>query len=89
MRLPHHIAGGKQTNYDSKSVTKASDTLVQAQLPKRLMIDCSHANSGKQHHRQLLVARHVASQIADGETRIMGVMLESHLVAGPPGSVFR
>ena len=46
------------------------------------MIDCSHANSLKQHQRQLLVARHVASQIAGGETRIMGVMLESHLVAG-------
>jgi 3-deoxy-7-phosphoheptulonate synthase len=48
----------------------------------RIMIDCSHANSGKDHRRQGVVCRNAAEQIANGDRRIMGIMLESNLVAG-------
>jgi 3-deoxy-7-phosphoheptulonate synthase len=53
-----------------------------AGLPPRIMIDCSHANSNKDHTRQGLVCRDVASQIAAGNRNIFGVMLESNLVPG-------
>ena len=53
-----------------------------AKLPCRLMIDASHANSSKQHQRQIDVARDIAGQIAGGSRSVFGVMVESHLVAG-------
>ena len=56
--------------------------LEAAKLPGTLMVDCSHANSSKQHERQLVVARDIADQIASGSKRIFGVMIESHLQAG-------
>ena len=76
------LRGGKRTNFDAKSVADACMRLERSGLPPRLMIDCSHANCGKQHPRQLTAGRNIASQIAAGESRIIGVMIESHLVAG-------
>lgn len=77
------LRGGKSgPNFDATSVRQAVEGLQKAGLPPRLMIDCSHANSRKQPERQILVAHEVAAQIAGGSEAIMGVMLESHLVAG-------
>ncbi|MBU6467975.1 MAG: 3-deoxy-7-phosphoheptulonate synthase AroG [Betaproteobacteria bacterium] len=76
------LRGGKSTNFDAKSVEAANAELTKAGLPAKVMIDFSHANSQKDPQRQLLVAEDVAHQIAHGEKRIMGVMVESHLVGG-------
>ncbi|HWP17592.1 MAG TPA: 3-deoxy-7-phosphoheptulonate synthase [Burkholderiaceae bacterium] len=76
------LRGGKAPNYDAASVEAACKELEAAKLPATLMVDCSHANSSKQHERQLVVARDIADQIASGSTRIFGVMIESHLQAG-------
>lgn len=77
------LRGGRSTtNYDSAAVQQACAHLEQAGLPPVVMIDCSHANSRKDHKRQSPVCRDVMSQIAAGERRIVGVMLESNLVAG-------
>jgi 3-deoxy-7-phosphoheptulonate synthase len=76
------LRGGKAPNYDAQSVAAACKDLVAAGLPPTLMVDFSHANSSKQHERQLTVARDVAAQIAGGSTSIFGVMVESHLQAG-------
>lgn len=74
--------GNGQPNYDAEHIQQAADQLAEAGLPQLMMVDCSHANSRKQHERQVLVARDIAAQIAAGETRIFGVMLESHLQPG-------
>ncbi|HEX9182195.1 MAG TPA: 3-deoxy-7-phosphoheptulonate synthase [Burkholderiales bacterium] len=76
------LRGGKNPNYDAASVAEACAELEKAKLPQRLMIDCSHANASKQFKRQLDVARDIAAQIAGGERRIIGTMVESHLVEG-------
>ena len=76
------LRGGREPNYDSENVEVAANLLQRAGLPPRLMIDFSHANSLKQHKRQLLVTQDVAGQIAAGDTRIMGAMVESHIEAG-------
>ncbi|MBX2837034.1 MAG: 3-deoxy-7-phosphoheptulonate synthase [Gammaproteobacteria bacterium] len=77
------LRGGKShTNYDAASVDDACALLQKAQLPERVMIDCSHANSRKLHQRQSYVCRDICAQISDGDTRIMGVMIESNLIAG-------
>ena len=76
------LRGGKSPNYDAQSVAAACAELAKAKLPERLMIDCSHANAAKQFKRQMDVARDVAAQIAGGERRIIGAMVESHLVEG-------
>ncbi len=76
------LRGGKQTNYDAASVDAACKELGKAGLLPRVMIDFSHANSSKKHENQMLVAQDVGAQIAGGEERIFGVMVESHLVAG-------
>jgi 3-deoxy-7-phosphoheptulonate synthase len=76
------LRGGKNPNYDAPSVAAACQELARAKLPERLMIDCSHANASKQFKRQLDVAGDIAGQIARGERRIIGVMIESHLVEG-------
>ena len=76
------LRGGKTPNYDADSVIAACNQLAAANLPATLMVDCSHANSSKQHERQLEVARSVGAQIASGSTRVFGVMVESHLLAG-------
>ena len=76
------LRGGKAPNYDAKSVENACQDLAKAGLLQSLMVDCSHANSSKQHQKQLDVAKDIADQIAQGSTRIFGVMVESHLHAG-------
>ncbi len=76
------LRGGKTPNYDAASVSAACAELKSARLPCRLMVDCSHANSSKQHQRQIDVARDIAGQIGAGQRCIFGVMVESHLVAG-------
>ncbi|MBP7648143.1 MAG: 3-deoxy-7-phosphoheptulonate synthase [Comamonas sp.] len=76
------LRGGKTPNYDASSVATACADLEKAGLPASLMVDCSHANSLKQHERQKDVAADIAAQMAAGSKRIFGVMLESHLVAG-------
>ena len=76
------LRGGKAPNYDAASVQVACDDLAKAGLAQRLMIDASHANSSKKPENQPEVCRDVGRQIAAGDTRIVGLMIESHLVAG-------
>ncbi|MGZ5776171.1 MAG: 3-deoxy-7-phosphoheptulonate synthase [Ramlibacter sp.] len=76
------LRGGKTPNYDAASVETACRELEAAKLNPRLMVDCSHANSSKQHERQLAVARDIAGQIAEGSRSVFGVMVESHLQPG-------
>ncbi|MBI2751629.1 MAG: 3-deoxy-7-phosphoheptulonate synthase [Burkholderiales bacterium] len=76
------LRGGKAPNYDAASVAAACKDLEKAKLPATLMVDCSHANSSKQHEKQVEVARDIAAQIAAGSTSVFGVMVESHLNAG-------
>ncbi|MDC0948606.1 3-deoxy-7-phosphoheptulonate synthase [Gammaproteobacteria bacterium] len=76
------LRGGLRPNYDTESVDEACDLLKAAGLPERVMIDFSHANSKKQFGRQMKVSADVARQIASGDQRIVGVMIESHLVEG-------
>jgi 3-deoxy-7-phosphoheptulonate synthase len=76
------LRGGKAPNYDAASVAAAVKDLEAAQQVPRLMIDFSHANSSKQHEKQIDVARDVAAQIAGGSKAIFGAMIESHIEAG-------
>jgi 3-deoxy-7-phosphoheptulonate synthase len=80
----HIILRGGQSgpNYDAVSVEKAATALRDAGLPGRLMVDMSHGNSGKDHRRQPIVAKEIAAQVAQGDTAIFGVMMESFLVEG-------
>jgi len=74
--------GSDGPNYDAVSVDQVAQSMQKADLKANIMIDLSHANSLKQCQRQLLVAEDVAEQIAGGDQRIMGVMIESHLKSG-------
>ena len=76
------LRGGKKPNYDAASVNSACKHLQEAGLEPKVMIDCSHANSGKDHKKQPSVCRDVAQQVAKGDQRIFGIMMESHLVGG-------
>ncbi|BDG10717.1 3-deoxy-7-phosphoheptulonate synthase AroG [Anaeromyxobacter paludicola] len=76
------LRGGTEPNYDAPSVEQACQQIARAGLAQRLMIDASHANSRKKPENQVPVCEDVARQIASGEGRIFGVMIESHLVAG-------
>jgi 3-deoxy-7-phosphoheptulonate synthase len=76
------LRGGKDPNFDQASVDAASKALAAANAPERLMIDISHANSRKDYRKQVEVGNAVAQQIAQGEKRIFGVMIESHLNGG-------
>jgi 3-deoxy-7-phosphoheptulonate synthase len=76
------LRGGKSPNYDAASVAACCDALRAAGLREQVMIDVSHGNSSKQHQRQIDVAHDVAAQIAAGDRRITGVMIESHLEEG-------
>ncbi len=76
------LRGGKAPNYAKADVDAACAQLKAAGLREQVMIDCSHANSSKQHQRQIVVAEDVAAQIAAGEARITGLMIESHLEEG-------
>jgi 3-deoxy-7-phosphoheptulonate synthase len=76
------LRGGKAPNYDAASIAAACKEIEAARLPCTLMVDCSHANSGKLHSRQVEVARDVAAQLEAGTRCIFGLMVESHLHAG-------
>ncbi|HMO51122.1 MAG TPA: 3-deoxy-7-phosphoheptulonate synthase [Kiritimatiellia bacterium] len=76
------LRGGKTPNFDAASVGAACDVLAKAGLPERLMIDCSHGNSCGDFRNQKETAVAVAAQIAGGEDRILGVMVESNLLEG-------
>jgi 3-deoxy-7-phosphoheptulonate synthase len=76
------LRGGKKPNFDAASVEAAAAELSRAGVGPRIMIDASHANSGKVPEKQPLVIADIASQIERGERRIIGTMIESHLVAG-------
>jgi 3-deoxy-7-phosphoheptulonate synthase len=76
------LRGGKAPNYDAQSVATAVKELEAGKLTPRLMVDCSHANSSKQHEKQLEVCSDIANQMAGGSSSIFGVMIESHINAG-------
>jgi 3-deoxy-7-phosphoheptulonate synthase len=76
------LRGGKAPNYDAASVGAACKELAAAGLPPTLMVDCSHANSSKQHEKQIDVARDIAAQVASGSKQVFGLMVESHLNPG-------
>ncbi|MES2688512.1 MAG: 3-deoxy-7-phosphoheptulonate synthase [Pseudomonadota bacterium] len=76
------LRGGKAPNYDAASVAAACAELSASKLPATLMVDCSHANSSKQHEKQRDVAREIATQVAGGSHHVFGLMVESHLKAG-------
>ena len=76
------LRGGKAPNYDAASVAAACKDIEAAGLPCRLMVDASHANSSKQHQKQIDVVRDVSAQLEAGTRCIFGMMIESHLHAG-------
>lgn len=78
------LRGGSRSgpNFGAEHVAQAAALLQQAGAPQAVLVDCSHANSGKRFDRQPEVAHDVAGQVAAGQSAIIGVMLESHLVAG-------
>jgi 3-deoxy-7-phosphoheptulonate synthase len=78
------LRGGKQSgpNFDAPHVRDVSGHLLKKGLAGRVMVDCSHGNSDKDHRRQPLVAASICEQLREGSDRIFGVMLESHLVEG-------
>ncbi|BBL26481.1 3-deoxy-7-phosphoheptulonate synthase [Comamonas terrigena] len=76
------LRGGKAPNYDAAHVQAACELLEKSGLRPQVMVDLSHANSSKQHRRQIDVAANVAEQVAGGDARITGVMIESHIHEG-------
>ncbi len=76
------LRGGQSPNYDSESVNTAAQMLESAGCLSRLMVDFSHANSRKQHRGQITVGADISSQLAEGENRVVGVMIESNIVEG-------
>ncbi len=76
------LRGGKEPNYDAPSVDAAGRGLADAGIPARIMIDFSHSNSSKKPEKQVDVGQDVARQVAHGDDRIFGIMVESHLKAG-------
>ncbi|ORY62265.1 uncharacterized protein BCR38DRAFT_236114 [Pseudomassariella vexata] len=74
--------GTRGTNYDAKSIGEAKEALAKSGLRQRLMVDCSHGNSLKNHKNQPKVAATLAEQISNGEQAIMGVMIESNINEG-------
>ncbi|ABA19960.1 3-deoxy-D-arabinoheptulosonate-7-phosphate synthase [Trichormus variabilis ATCC 29413] len=76
------LRGGNQPNFDSESVRQVEEKLKQAKLPPRIVIDCSHGNTNKNYRLQSDVLENVVQQIVDGNTSIVGMMLESNLYEG-------
>lgn len=77
------LRGGKHgPNYDRDHVEQAAQELAELGLNPRMMVDCSHANSQKDHNQQVVVLEHIAKQVESGVRHILGAMIESHLVAG-------
>jgi 3-deoxy-7-phosphoheptulonate synthase len=76
------LRGGKTPNYSSADVDAACKVLEASGIAPNVMVDVSHANSSKQHAKQIEVSHDVAAQVAGGDRRIMGLMIESHLSEG-------
>ncbi len=76
------LRGGREPNHDPASVAAAANEIANTGLAARLMVDCSHGNSRKQYLLQMEVGESVAQQVAAGDERLFGVMVESHLIAG-------
>ena len=76
------LRGGKVPNYDSQHIKQTQESLTKANITTKIMVDCSHGNSYKDHKQQVDVAQSLAKQITDGEHSIFGLMIESFLVAG-------
>jgi len=76
------LRGGKEPNYHQKDIESACETLEKSSIEPRIMIDCSHGNSYKDHNKQIDVAESIAEQMINGNQSIFGVMIESFLVAG-------
>ncbi len=76
------LRGGNRPNYDTESINIAAEEMETAGFTPRMMVDFSHANSRKRHQKQIDVGRDIAGQIARGNQRIIGAMIESFLVAG-------
>jgi 3-deoxy-7-phosphoheptulonate synthase len=77
------LRGGETgTNYHAQAIASACSQLKKCDLPQRLIVDCSHANCEKQHKKQLVVARDIATQLRTGNTSISGIMAESFIVEG-------
>ncbi|MDH6062206.1 3-deoxy-7-phosphoheptulonate synthase [Chrysosporum bergii ANA360D] len=76
------LRGGSQPNYDAAQVRVVEEKLKQANLPLRIVIDCSHGNTNKDYKLQPMVLENVMQQIVDGNTSILGMMLESNLYEG-------
>ncbi len=76
------LRGGSVPNYDSVAISEATSALAKAGLPQNIVVDCSHANSRKNHALQTLVLKDVVHQVLDGDRAIKGVMLESNLFEG-------
>ena len=76
------LRGGKTPNYDAANVNASCEQIAKGGLPQRIMVDASHANSEKNPERQLPVCENIAEQLAAGDERIFGVMVESNLVGG-------
>ena len=74
--------GSNKINYDEKSIDEVSVRLDKAGLPQQIVVDCSHANSLKDHKKQMVVVEDLANQLKNGEKRIKGLMIESNLVEG-------
>jgi len=76
------LRGGKTPNYHQTDIESTCETLAKAELPKRVMVDCSHGNSFKDHTKQIDVAKSLAEQVKNGAHNIFGVMIESFIVEG-------
>jgi 3-deoxy-7-phosphoheptulonate synthase len=76
------LRGGKEPNYHAENISKTGEVLAKAGLENRIMIDCSHGNSFKDHNKQIDVARSLRAQMEQGDKAIFGVMVESFLVEG-------
>ncbi|MBW4560835.1 MAG: 3-deoxy-7-phosphoheptulonate synthase [Mojavia pulchra JT2-VF2] len=76
------LRGGNQPNFDAENVKLVEQKLKEASLPPRIVIDCSHGNTNKDYRRQASVFEDVTQQIVDGNTSIVGMMLESNLYEG-------
>ena len=74
--------GSNKVNYDEKSIDDVSARLDKANLPQQIIVDCSHANSLKDHKKQMIVVDNLVGQLSHGEKRIKGLMIESNLVEG-------
>lgn len=76
------LRGGNQPNFDAENVKLVEEKLKADHLPPRIVIDCSHGNTNKDYRRQSAVLENVVQQIVEGNTSIVGMMLESHLYEG-------